>query len=56
LPGAVQAQQDDLPVFFLGGDKAHLGTSDGFADGGAASFLPRLPLMRYGVRTWGQSV
>ena len=33
LPGTVQAQ-DDLLVFFLDGDKAHLGTGDGLSDGG----------------------
>jgi hypothetical protein len=33
LPGAVQAQ-DDLLVFFLDRDEAHVRPGDGFADGG----------------------
>ena len=55
LAGAVQTQ-DDLLVFFFDWDKAHVGPSDGLADGGgvlcivpqgqASRFLPRLPLMR----------
>ena len=34
LPGAVQAE-DDLLVFFLDRDEAHLRPGDGFADGGS---------------------
>ncbi len=44
--GAVQ-RQDDLLVFFLDRDEAHLRPGDGFADRRHrirhASFLPRLP-------------
>jgi hypothetical protein len=47
LPGAVQAQ-DDLLVFFLDRDEAHVGPGDGFADGGGVRriVLAALPDMR----------
>lgn len=54
LPRAVQGE-NDLLVLFLDRDKTHVGSNDGFANGCriAASFFPRLPLMRYGVTDLG---